>query len=202
VLDLHSRRLLASVTSDHPDADLACDAIKIAAAVRGGRAAVDGVIFHTDRGSTYTATVFTTLCRKLGVSQSMGRVGSCFDNAAAEAFFSTLEHEVLSPAPFHHQSPGTPGRGGVVPGLLQHPAPAQLGDAPSRSARRGRTAPPHYCEGGGPRGQTLVVRGDHDVVEVEVEMLFAEPGSPSTPRIATTLSGPEQRSAGQLPRQP
>ena len=26
----------------------------------------------------------------------MGRVGSCFDNAAAEAFFSTLEWEVLS----------------------------------------------------------------------------------------------------------
>ena len=77
MLDLHSRRLLASATSDHPDADLACDAIKIAAAVRGGRAAVDGAIFHTDRGSTYTATVFTTLCRKLGVSQSMGRVGSC-----------------------------------------------------------------------------------------------------------------------------
>ncbi|MGA9679695.1 MAG: hypothetical protein WBR28_31980 [Mycobacterium sp.] len=42
MLDLHSRRLVASATSDHPDADLACDAIKIAAAVRGGRAAVDG----------------------------------------------------------------------------------------------------------------------------------------------------------------
>ncbi|MBU8821211.1 integrase core domain-containing protein, partial [Mycolicibacterium goodii] len=28
--------------------------------------------------------------------QSMGRVGSCFDNAAAEAFFSSLEWEVLS----------------------------------------------------------------------------------------------------------
>jgi hypothetical protein len=39
VLDLHSRRLLASATSDHPDADLACDAIKMAAAVRGGPAA-------------------------------------------------------------------------------------------------------------------------------------------------------------------
>ena len=48
VLDLHSRRLLASATSGHPDAELACDAIKMAAAVRGGRAAIDGVIFHTD----------------------------------------------------------------------------------------------------------------------------------------------------------
>jgi transposase InsO family protein len=96
VLDLHSRRLLAGATSHHPDAELACDAIKMAAAVRGGRATVDGVIFHTDRGSTYTATAFTNLCRRLGVRQSMGRVGSCFDNAASEAFFSTLEHEVLS----------------------------------------------------------------------------------------------------------
>ena len=96
VLDLHSRRLLASATSEHHDAGLACDAIKMAAAVRGGNLVIDGVIFHTDRESTYTATVFTTLCRKLGVSQSMGRVGSCFDNAAAEVFFSTLEHEVLS----------------------------------------------------------------------------------------------------------
>jgi hypothetical protein len=31
---------------------------------------------------------------------------------------------------------------------------------------------------------------------------FAKPGSPSTPRITTTLSGPEQRSAGRLPRRP
>ena len=50
----------------------------------------------TDRGSTYTAHAFTQLCRKLGIRQSMGRVGSCFDNAFAEAFFSSLEWEVLS----------------------------------------------------------------------------------------------------------
>ena len=97
VLDLYSRRLLACPTSEHPNSQLACDAVKIAAAVRGGRSKIDGVIFHTDRGSTYTATSFTVLCKdKLGVRQSMGRVGSCFDNAAAESFFSTLEHEVLS----------------------------------------------------------------------------------------------------------
>lgn len=132
VLDLFSRKLLACPTSTHPDAELACDAIKIATTMRGGRAKVDDVVFHTDRGSTYTATCFTDLCARIGVRQSMGRVGSCFDNAAAEAFFSTLEHEVLSR---HHfttpdqarkiivawcQASTTPAVGTVPPGS-KHP---------------------------------------------------------------------------------
>jgi putative transposase len=93
-IDLFSRRLLGYATSAHPDAVLAGQAIKMAVATRGGNVA--GVIFHTDRGSTYTADDFTALCAKLGIIQSMGRVGSCFDNAAAESFFSTLEWEVQS----------------------------------------------------------------------------------------------------------
>lgn len=107
VIDLYSRRLLGAAMSVHPDAALACAAIKMAVAARGGREAIrreeeaERVIFHTDRGSTYTAGDFTTLCRKLGIRQSMGRVGSCFDNAAAEAFFSSLEWEVLSRNQFH-----------------------------------------------------------------------------------------------------
>ena len=94
VIDLFSRRLLGYATGPHPDAVLAAHSIKMAVAARGGQVA--GVIFHTDRGSTYTAREFTALCRHLAIMQSMGRVGSCFDNAAAESFFSTLEHEVLS----------------------------------------------------------------------------------------------------------
>lgn len=106
VIDLYSRRLLGAATGLHPDAELACAAIKMAVAARGGIDAVNGpnwredesqrVIFHTDRGSTYTANALTKLCQQLGIRQSMGRVGSCFDNAAAEAFFSSLEWEVLS----------------------------------------------------------------------------------------------------------
>ena len=96
VIDLCSRRLLAAPTSEHPNAELAGDAIKMAVAVRGGAANITGVIFHTDRGSTYTADSFTTLCKGLEIRQSMGRVGSCFDNAVAESFFSTLEWEVRS----------------------------------------------------------------------------------------------------------
>jgi putative transposase len=97
VIDLYSWRLLGAATSLHPNAELAGHAIKIAAATGGGRDQIEGVVFHSDRGSTYTASEFTKLCRhNLGIRQSMGRVGSCFDNAAAEAFFSTLEWEVLS----------------------------------------------------------------------------------------------------------
>ena len=95
-IDLFSRRLLGYATSSHPDAELAGETIKMAVAARGGKDRVAGVIFHSDRGSTYTAHTFTMLCDKLDIRQSMGRTGSCFDNAAAESFFSPMVHEVLS----------------------------------------------------------------------------------------------------------
>jgi putative transposase len=40
--------------------------------------------------------MFTEACGALGAVQSMGRVGSALDNAAAESFNSTLEFELLS----------------------------------------------------------------------------------------------------------
>jgi putative transposase len=100
VIDLYSRRCLAACTSPSANATLARAAIQTAVAARGGPGAVRNVVFHTDRGSTYTAHRFTALCRQLQITQSMGRVGSCFDNAAAEAFFSSLEWEVLRDAEF------------------------------------------------------------------------------------------------------
>jgi transposase InsO family protein len=66
----------------------------MAATVRGGEVA--GVIFHTDKGGEYVGDLFARACSALGVTQSMGRVGSALDNAAAESFNSTLEHELLS----------------------------------------------------------------------------------------------------------
>jgi putative transposase len=91
VLVLCGRRLLVCALSEPPDAVLTADAIKLAIAARGGRTVIDGVIFHTDRGSTYTARDFTAMCERLGIRQSMGRIGWCFDDAVSEAFFSTLE---------------------------------------------------------------------------------------------------------------
>jgi transposase InsO family protein len=40
---------------------------------------------HRDRGSEYTSVEFHTGIRGLGMRQSMGRVGSCYENAAAES---------------------------------------------------------------------------------------------------------------------
>ena len=95
VEDLYSRRMLGYATSDtYPTAELATAAIYMAAAARGGH--VEGVIFHTDKGSQYTSDAFAAACRRLGVTQSMGRVGCALDNAAAESFFSTLEHERIT----------------------------------------------------------------------------------------------------------
>ena len=93
VIDLHSRRLLGYAMSAHHDADLAVASLRMAAATRGGT--VEGVIFHSDRGSEYTAADYATACSRLGVRQSMGRVGCALDNAAAEAFNSTIKVEYI-----------------------------------------------------------------------------------------------------------
>ena len=94
VEDLASRRLAGFALGEHHDASLAKAALCMAAAVRGGDVA--GVIFHSDKGGEYTGNVFTQACAALQITQSMGRVGSALDNAAAESFNSTLEHELLS----------------------------------------------------------------------------------------------------------
>ncbi len=88
-----SGRLLGYATSAHHDAELTCATLRMAVATRGGD--VDGVIFHSDRGSEYTAAAFNQLCRAAGVMQSMGRVGSALDNSPAEAFNSTLKVEFV-----------------------------------------------------------------------------------------------------------
>jgi transposase InsO family protein len=43
----------------------------------------------------YQSRRFGRACRRLGVTQSMGRVGSCFANAVSEAFNSVLKAEYV-----------------------------------------------------------------------------------------------------------
>jgi transposase InsO family protein len=84
VIDLYSHRLLAAATSLRCDAELCEQAIKIATTVRGGKDKINNVMFHTASAD-----------RPLPPDPSPGSV-PCFDNAAAEAFFTSPEWEVLS----------------------------------------------------------------------------------------------------------
>jgi transposase-like protein len=61
----------------------------------GAGSVLNRLRFNSDRGSEYTSETYQTACQRLGVLQSMGRVGSALDNAAAEAFNSTVKVEYI-----------------------------------------------------------------------------------------------------------
>jgi transposase InsO family protein len=92
VIDIATRRLIGWSINTHMRTSLITDALDAAVAARGGR--VDGVIFHSDRGAQYVSSAFADACHRHGIRRSMGRTGSSYDNALAEAFFATLKREL------------------------------------------------------------------------------------------------------------
>ena len=83
--------------SDHHDAALVVGALDAAVATRG-RTRMPGTIFHSDRGSEYTSAACTDTCTRLGLRRSMGRTGSCLDNAVAESWFASVKVELVQRA--------------------------------------------------------------------------------------------------------
>jgi putative transposase len=94
VLDLGSRRIIGYAMDEHMPTKLVSDALEMAIATRGGD--VRGLIFHGDRGSQYMSNEYKELCEEYEILQSVGRTGSCHDNAAAESFWATLKRELIS----------------------------------------------------------------------------------------------------------
>lgn len=95
VIDCYSRRLAGWAIADHMRTDLIAAALSDALATRGS---LTGAVFHADHGAQYTSRQYAELCRELGVTQSMGAVGSSADNALAESFNATLKRELLQGA--------------------------------------------------------------------------------------------------------
>jgi putative transposase len=115
VLDLASRHLLGWSMDKCHDAGLVVGALEAAAATRG-RHRMDGTIFHTDRGGEYTSAACIDVCERLGLRRSMGRTGSCLDNAVAESFlppsrssWSTAATTAPAPRRTPRSSAGSPG---------------------------------------------------------------------------------------------
>ncbi len=92
VIDLASRRVVGWAMADHMRAELVCDALQMAIARRQPG---PGLIFHSDRGSQYTSKQFRELLATHSIHQSLARPRQCWDNAVAEAFWSTLKEELV-----------------------------------------------------------------------------------------------------------
>ncbi len=90
VIDCATRKVIGWAISDNYRTPLITSAIKMAAR---NIDLPDGALFHSDRGSNYTSAEFAGVLERLGIRQSVGRTGICFDNALAESFNSSLKVE-------------------------------------------------------------------------------------------------------------
>jgi putative transposase len=65
----------------------------------------DGAVFHSDRVSNYTSATFAAALTRLGISQSVGRTGICYDNALSESVNAPLKvdrvHRIVYPTLQH-----------------------------------------------------------------------------------------------------
>lgn len=92
VMDLFSRRIVGWAMDNHMRTELVMKALEMAIKQRNP---APGVIHHSDRGSQYASHEYRAALETAGMVCSMSRKGDCWDNAVVEAFFSTVELELL-----------------------------------------------------------------------------------------------------------
>ena len=91
VIDLATRRVIGWQMADHMRTSLVADALQMA---HESGHLQPGAIFGSDRGSQYTSAEYAALAARLDVRLSVGRTGSCHDNAVAESWFAMLKNEM------------------------------------------------------------------------------------------------------------
>ena len=91
VIDCATRKITGWAMGDNYKTPLITQAIRMAAR---NITLPDGAVFHSDRGSNYTSAEFAGELAALGIRQSAGRTGICYDNALAESVNGTLKVEL------------------------------------------------------------------------------------------------------------
>ena len=90
VIDCATRKVVGWAMDDNYKTPLITAAIGMAARNLG---LPPGAVFHSDRGSNYTSAEFAAVLEGLGIRQSVGRTGICYDNALAESFNAAVKVE-------------------------------------------------------------------------------------------------------------
>lgn len=92
ILDLYSRRIVGWSVSSQINTALVLAALEMARCHRQPSA---GLIFHSDRGVQYASREYRQALAAAAMVASMSRKATCYDNAAMEAFWSTLKLELI-----------------------------------------------------------------------------------------------------------
>ena len=92
VLDRCSRCLVGWVMGSTLDTSVPLAALMMALRQRQPR---PGLIHHSDRGVQYASADYRSALADHGLVASMSRRGNCYDNAAMEAFWSSLKNELV-----------------------------------------------------------------------------------------------------------
>lgn len=90
IIDLFSRKVIAYNISRRMDTSLVLDTFEKAYV---SRKVPSGVLFHSDRGTQYTAWDFRKRLDHVNFIQSFSAKAHPYDNAVAESFFKFLKHE-------------------------------------------------------------------------------------------------------------
>lgn len=92
VMDRYSRRIVGWAMDQNIDTRLVLAAWEMA---HRQRQPDHELIFHSDRGSQYASGDFRQALASSQTQASMSRTANCYDNAAMEAFWSTLKMELV-----------------------------------------------------------------------------------------------------------
>src|SRR5215213_8712639 len=89
VMDLFSRLIVGWAAGPTIHRELVLNAVLSAVRRRRPR----GTLIHSDQGTQYGSDAWRRFCRSNHLEPSMSRKANCWDNAVAEAFFSSLKKE-------------------------------------------------------------------------------------------------------------
>jgi len=92
VVDVFARRIVGWRASSAPNTSLVLDALEQAI---HARQPTKGLIQHTDRGVQYLSIRYSERLADIGITPSVGRVGSSYDNALAETVIGLFKTEVI-----------------------------------------------------------------------------------------------------------
>lgn len=90
IMDLYARKIISYTIADNMHTNIVSETVIKAYLARG---CPEGLMFHSDQGTQYTAYTVKQMMRGEGITLSYSNAGCPYDNAVGESFFSTLKKE-------------------------------------------------------------------------------------------------------------